>query len=102
MSFSAILWLILRSIRPARPPEISPEPVQPAVKCPGFVKVYFMGFSDKGSRQASVQDYLSFLKEQYCVLKMICKEAENVEVSESSKEIFNYQACVGSLRKRPL
>lgn len=33
---------------------------QQGVRCPGLVKVYFMGFSDKESREASIQDYLSF------------------------------------------
>lgn len=64
---------------------------QQNVKCPGLVKIYFMGFSDKENREASLQNYLSFLKEQYCTLEMICEEAKNVTVSESNKEIFNYQ-----------
>ena len=33
---------------------------QQGVRCPGLVKVYFMGFSDKESREASIQYYLSF------------------------------------------
>lgn len=64
---------------------------QQGVRCPGLVKVYFMGFSDKENRQASIQNYLSFLKEQYCALEILCEEAKNVEISESNKEIFNYQ-----------
>lgn len=64
---------------------------QQGVRCPGLVKVYFMGFSDKKSREASIQDYLSFLRKQYCMLEMICEEAKNIEITESNKEIFNYQ-----------
>lgn len=64
---------------------------QQGVRCPGLVKVYFMGFSDKESREASIQDYLSFLRKQYCMLEMICEEAKNIEITESNKEIFNYQ-----------
>ena len=64
---------------------------QQGVRCPGLVKVYFMGFSDKENREASIQNYLSFLKEQYCALEILCEEAKNVEISESNKEIFNYQ-----------
>ena len=63
---------------------------QQGVRCPGLVKVYFMGFSDKENREASIQNYLSFLKEQYCALEILCEEAKNVEISESNKEIFNY------------
>ena len=67
---------------------------QQGVRCPGLVKVYFMGFSDKENREVSIQKYLSFLKEQYCALEMICEEAKNVAVSESNKEIFNYQLAL--------
>ncbi len=64
---------------------------QQEVRCPELVKVYFMGFSDWENREASIQSYLSFLKEQYCALEMVCEEAKNAAVSESNKEIFNYQ-----------
>ncbi len=64
---------------------------QQGVRCPGLVKVYFMGFSDKENREASIRNYLSFLKEQYCALEMICEEAKNAAVSQSNKEIINYQ-----------
>jgi len=64
---------------------------QQGIRCPELVKVYFMGFSDKEKREASIRDYLSFLKEQHRLLEMICEEAKNVEVSESNQEIFNYQ-----------
>ncbi len=64
---------------------------QQGIRCPGLVKVYFMGLSDKENREASIQDYLSFLKEQHCALQIICEEAKHVEVSEGNKEIFHYQ-----------
>jgi len=64
---------------------------QQGVRCPGLVKVYFMGFSDRESREANIQNYLSFLREQYCALEMICEEAKSIEISESNKAIFDYQ-----------
>lgn len=64
---------------------------QQSIRCPELVKVYFMGFSDKKNREAGIRGYLSFLKEQHRVLDAVCKEAENVEVPERRKEIFNYQ-----------
>jgi len=64
---------------------------QQGVRFPGLVKVYFMGFSDKEKREANIQNYLTHLKEQYCVLEMICQEANHVDISESNKEIFDYQ-----------
>lgn len=64
---------------------------QQSIKSPGLAKLYFMGFSDKANREANIQSYLSFLKEQYCALEIICEEAKNVTISESNKEIFDYQ-----------
>ncbi len=64
---------------------------QQGIRCPGLVKVYFMGFSDKDNREASIRSYLKFLKGQYYALKMICEEAKEVEVPEANKEIYNYQ-----------
>lgn len=61
------------------------------VRCPELVKVYFMGFSDREHREASIQHYLSFLKERYCALEMICGEAKNAAASESNKEILDFQ-----------
>lgn len=61
------------------------------VRCPELVKVYFMGFSEKENREASIQNYISFLKEQYCALEMICAEAKTVTVPANGKDILNYQ-----------
>jgi len=61
------------------------------VRCPELVKVYFMGFSEKENREASIQNYISFLKEQYCALEMICAEAKNISTPENGKDILNYQ-----------
>ncbi len=61
------------------------------VRCPELVKVYFMGFADKDSRETSIQNYILFLKEQYCALEMLCAEAENVTVPENDKDILHYQ-----------
>lgn len=71
---------------------------QQGVRCPGLVKVYFMGFAEQENREANLQNYLSFLKEQYCALDMICAEAEHVAVPESKQDILQYQlasACYG-------
>ncbi|XCP84475.1 helix-turn-helix transcriptional regulator [Roseburia hominis] len=64
---------------------------QQGVRFPGLVKVYFMGFSDKVKREASLQHYLSFLREQYCALEILCEEAKNTDIPENAKEIFHYQ-----------
>lgn len=64
---------------------------QQGVKCPELVKVYFMGFADKENREASIQHYLSFLKEQYLALSLICEEATQVAIPDEMKEIFDYQ-----------
>lgn len=61
------------------------------IRCPELVKVYFMGFSDKKNREAIIEQYLSFLKEQHRLLDAICKEAETAEISEENKDIVNYQ-----------
>ena len=66
-----------------------PEPQ--GIRCPGLVKLYFMGLADKESREASIQSYLSFLKEQYRALELICEEAKDMEVSGRNRDIFNYQ-----------
>ncbi len=64
---------------------------QQGVKCPGLTKLYFMGLSNKANREANIQSYLSFLKEQYCALEIICEEAKTVVIPESNKEVFDYQ-----------
>lgn len=64
---------------------------QQGIRCPELVKVYFMGFSDRESREAIVARYLLFLKEQHRALEMICAEAADASVSENGKEIFQYQ-----------
>lgn len=60
-------------------------------KSPELAKVYFMGYSDKKNREASIQQHLMFLNEQYNVLAAICEEAENIKISEENKDILNYQ-----------
>lgn len=60
-------------------------------RCPELVKIYFFGFSDKGGREAAIQNYLSFLKEQYRILEALCEEAKHIEIPENDKDIFNYQ-----------
>ncbi len=50
-----------------------------------------MGFSDKKNREASIQQHLMFLNEQYNVLTSICEEAENIKISEENQDILNYQ-----------
>lgn len=64
---------------------------QQSPKSPELAKVYFMGFSDKKNREASVQQHLIFLKEQYNVLETICEEVKDIDISEEHKDILNYQ-----------
>ncbi len=67
-------------------------PIEPqAVRYPGLVKVYFMGFSDRENRKAGIENYLAFLKEQYRALEILCEEAKDAQVPESHREIFDYQ-----------
>lgn len=67
-------------------------------KNPQLAKLYFMGFSTKEKREAGLQEYISKLKEQYDVLNAICKEAENVKVSDD-KDIFHYQLAAARYGK---
>ncbi|HHZ07075.1 MAG TPA: PadR family transcriptional regulator [Clostridiales bacterium] len=60
-------------------------------KCPDLVKLYFMGFAEKENREVAIQNYLTFLKEQFCMLDTICEDAKNIEIPENGKDIFNYQ-----------
>lgn len=61
------------------------------IRCPELVKVYFMGFSDKQNRVESIEKHLSYLREQYCILNVICEEANNTEIPENSRDIFTFQ-----------
>lgn len=62
-----------------------------SAKNPELTKLYFMGFSDKENREASIQRYVTSLKEQYNVLVIICEEANGNEVPEAYRDVFNYQ-----------
>lgn len=67
-------------------------PLEPqGVRCPGLVKVYFMGFSDRESREARLEEHLACLKEQYCALEILCQEAKNVAVPEDHRDILTFQ-----------
>ena len=68
-------------------------------KNPELAKLYFMGFSTKEKREVGLQEYISKLKEQYYVLNAICKEAENVKVSDNNKDIFHYQLAAARYGK---
>ena len=68
-------------------------------KNPELAKLYFMGFSTKEKREVGLQEYISKLKEQYDVLNAICKEAENVKVSDNNKDIFHYQLAAARYGK---
>lgn len=60
-------------------------------KSPELAKVYFMGFSDKNNREASIRQHLLFLNERYNVLTAICEEAENIKIADEHRDILNYQ-----------
>lgn len=62
-----------------------------SIKSPELVKVYFMGFSDRVNREASIRQYLTYLNEQYCILEAICEDAKNIPVTEENKDILHYQ-----------
>ena len=68
-------------------------------KNPELAKLYFMGFSTKEKREGGLQEYISKLKEQYDVLNAICKEAENVKVSDNNKDILHYQLAAARYGK---
>lgn len=61
------------------------------VKNPELVKIYFMGFSDKASRRANIEKYLSHMNERYILLESLCKESEKMDVSEENRDILFYQ-----------
>lgn len=60
-------------------------------KSPELAKVYFMGFADNESRIVSVQKHLDFLREQYALMKEICDNANEIEVPDEFKAVFDYQ-----------
>lgn len=60
-------------------------------KNPELAKLYFMGFSDKDSRETSMEAHLSYLHEQYHALNAICEEANSIKVSDENKSILLYQ-----------
>ena len=61
------------------------------IRNPELAKIYFMGFSDKEIREANVEEYLSHLTDQYNALRIICEEADSINVPEEQKDIFFYQ-----------
>lgn len=60
-------------------------------KFPELAKVYFMGFADKESRIISVQKYIDFLREQYVLMSEICDGADEVNVPDEYKDVFEFQ-----------
>lgn len=60
-------------------------------KSPELIKVYFMGFSEKDNRETSIQQYLTYLNKQYCILEAICEDAKNIPVTAENKDILHYQ-----------
>lgn len=62
-----------------------------SAKNPELAKIYFMGFSDEQNREENIREHLSYLKEQYDVLNKICQSADNIDIPQNKKDIFNYQ-----------
>lgn len=60
-------------------------------KFPELAKVYFMGFADGKSREASIEKHISFLREQYILMNEICDGADKIEVPRELKDVFDYQ-----------
>ena len=50
-----------------------------------------MGFCDEKNREINIENYLTYLKEQYDALHAICEEADRIEASEEHRDIFFYQ-----------
>lgn len=68
----------------------SPMEAQSA-KNPELTKVYFMGMADWKNREVNLQKYITHLKEQYEALKMICEEADSIEVPAKHRDIVFFQ-----------
>ncbi len=62
-----------------------------SIRCPELVKVYFMGFAEGKSREASMKNYLSLLRERHRALEAICAQAQRQEIPEENRDIFQYQ-----------
>lgn len=60
-------------------------------KFPELTKVYFMGFAEEANREASIQQHLTFLRQQYTVLEAICQDAEGMSVPDEFADILHYQ-----------
>ena len=60
-------------------------------KFPELAKVYFMGFAEEESREASIEKHLGFLNEQYAIMNEICEGAKDVVVPDELKDVFDYQ-----------
>jgi len=58
---------------------------------PDLGKLYFMGFSQTGSRAEILESYLGQLEKQYAALDLICQEGETVPVPEAYRDIAFYQ-----------
>ena len=64
---------------------------QQGIRCPGLVKLYFLGFADEKNREASLEACLAALREQHQALALICEEAKHVAVPADKEDIFQYQ-----------
>lgn len=58
---------------------------------PELTKVYFMGMSERNNREANLEKYIIYLKEQYEALKLICEEAESINVPAEHEDIAFFQ-----------
>lgn len=70
-----------------------------SIKNPELAKLYFMGFLIKEKCEEQIKEYISQLKEQYDVLNTICKEAENLKLSDEHMDIFYYQLAAARYGK---
>lgn len=68
----------------------SPIETQSA-KNPELTKVYFMGMANGRNREKTLEKYVCHLKEQYNVLKIICEEADSVEIPVERRNIVFFQ-----------
>lgn len=60
-------------------------------KNPELSKIYFMGFSEKETREQIIEKHIEDLKKQRSLLEKICNEGKNQAVVMQENDIFFYQ-----------
>lgn len=58
---------------------------------PELIKLYFMGFANKGNQRKSIEKHIEFLKTKYSLLCSICNDSNSLVVPDDKKGIFEFQ-----------